>query len=272
MFFWLKKVIAYWVMPVPALLLLLVIGVVLLWRKRTGRAARVLLTLTAVAFALLSNKYVSARLVRPLEVRYPPIPELTTSVPPRLAACQFVVVLGAGNGATPGVAALDLLSTSARARITEAVRLLRVLPNARLLVSGPADESHVTHATVLERAAVSLGVDPARIDRIEHARDTEDEANAVKRRAGSAGVALVTSAWHMPRAAGLFFGAGVNVLPCPTDYTSHDDGRFHWRDFLWDVESVERSSFAIRERIGYAWVTLRGKAAPPPELKPEPAR
>ena len=269
MFFWLKKLIGYWIMPVPAFVAIFAIGALLSWRKRTARAGRILVTIGAAFLFVLSNKWVSAHLTRPLETRYPAIPDFTrTTVPPKLAACKFVVVLGAGNGWSPGVASLDVLSVSARARITEAVRLLQALPNARLLVSGPSDEQgYATHATVLERTAISLGVDPARIDRIEHARDTEDEANAVKRRVGNAQVALVTSAWHMPRAAGLFFGAGVKALPCPTDYTTQDDGRFHWKDLLWDVESLERSGLAIREHVGYVWVTMRGKTGAAPEAK-----
>jgi uncharacterized SAM-binding protein YcdF (DUF218 family) len=139
------------------------------------------------------------------------------------------------------------------------------LPEARLLVSGPGEPNRETHATVLERAAVSLGIAASRIDRIEHARDTEDEAAAVRRRAGNEPVVLVTSAWHMPRAAALFASAGVTFVACPTDYTSQDDGDFHWSDLAWDVESIERSTLAIRERVGYVWISLRGKAAAPPE-------
>ena len=58
----------------------------------------------------------------------------------------------------------------------------------------------------------------------------------------------------------LFRAAGVDTLPCPTDYTAPWDGRFHWRDFLWDVDSVDRSTLAIRERVGYLWIWMRGKA------------
>jgi uncharacterized SAM-binding protein YcdF (DUF218 family) len=264
MFFWVKKLIGYWAMPVPVVVVLLVVGVVLLWRKRT-QAGRTVLTLAALLVLTLGNKAISAALLRPLEFRYAPIPDLAASaLPERLAACRYVAVLGAGNGYTPGISALNDLSDSARARITEAVRLLRVLPEARLLVSGPAEGNHASHATVLERAAISLGVDPARIERIEHARDTEDEANAVKRRVGNAPVALVTSAWHMPRAAALFASSGVNALPCGTDYRAYSDGHFHWRDCLWDVESIERSSYAVRERLGLLWITLRGKNHPAP--------
>ncbi len=261
MFFWLKKLLGYWVNPVPVLVAILIIAVLLLRSPRRARMGRVLVTVAAVLLFLLSNKFVSTGLVRPLETRFPAVPELASSgpLPAALAQCQYVVVLGSGNGNTPGLSSLDELSVSGRARITEAVRLLHILPAARLIVSGPAEESLVTHATVLERAAVSLGVDASRIQRIEHARDTEDESLAVKRRVGNAPVAVVTSAWHMPRAMALFRAAGVQAFACPTDYTSQWDGRFHWRDFLWDVESLERSTVAIRERVGYVWIALRGR-------------
>lgn len=259
MLFWLKKQIGYWIMPVPALVALVALGTLLLWRERTRKLGRALLTVAALLLLFSANKTISGALIRPIETRYPPIPELTSAVPDPLATCRFVVVLGAGNGANPGMASLNLLSSSARARISEAARILRVLPEAGLLVSGPGDPLHATHATVLERAAMSLGVEHTRIHRIEHARDTEDEAAAVKRFVGNAPVALVTSAWHMPRSVALFRAAGVEVVPCPTDYRTHENRPWRLRDLLWDVESLEKTSLAVRERVGYLWISLRGK-------------
>lgn len=267
MFFWLKKLIGYWIMPVPACALLLVSGLILLRFTRRARLGQALLVSGVVLFVLFSNKYVSAALVRPLEIAHPPIPELASApVPPALARCRYVAVLGAGNGNTPGVAALNRLSASARARVAEAVRILRVLPDAKLLVAGPAVGGFPSHATVLERAAISLGIAPERIERLEHVRDTEDESLAVARVAEDAPVAVVTSAWHMRRAIALFRSAGVDALPCPTDYTSHSDGTFHWRDFMWDVESLERSGLAIRENVGWLWISLRGKTGTSDDL------
>lgn len=260
MFFWLKKLIGFWITPLPVSALLVLAGLVLLWRGRHARLGRWLIVAGTMWLALWSNKFVSQRAIRSLETQYTAIPELMAGqLPPQVGQVRYVVVLGGGNGFTPGVAALNLLSTSARARLSEAVRLMHALPDAKLLVSGPKGRKHASHATVLERAAISLGVPRERIQRIEHARDTEDEAQAVKDVAGDAPVALVTSAWHMPRSAALFRTAGVNFVACPTDYLSHDDGEWHWRDLLCDVDSLERSSLATREWIGRAWITLRGK-------------
>jgi len=260
MFFLLKKFLGYVLMPLPVCLTLLVAG---LWLTRTSRRAKLGRALAATGTILLllfTNKFVSVLLVHPLEARYAAIPELgVDAIPPGLAACKFVVVLGSGNGNTPGLSATNKLSTSALARVTEAVRLLRVLPDAKMIVSGPAEGSHPSHATMLARAAESLGIDPRRIVYIDHARDTEDESLATQRLVGDAPFALITSAWHMPRAMALFHHTGLTPLPCPTDFTSHTGDYFHWADLLWDVGSLERSTWAVHERMGYLWIWLRGK-------------
>jgi uncharacterized SAM-binding protein YcdF (DUF218 family) len=261
MFFWIKKQIGYVTAPVPLCLGLLVIGVALVIHGRRAKLGRRLILTATLLLLIFSNKLVSAWLVRPIENKYAAIPELRAGdpLPPRLAACRYVVVLGAGNGDTPGRSALTELSTSALGRITEAVRLLRQLPDAKLLVSGPSDGEHPPHATALARAAISLGIDEKRIALIELVRDTEDESLAVRQRVGREPFALVTSAWHMPRAVALFRSAGLDPLPCPADFAAHDDGGWHARDLLWDVESLERSTCAVHERLGYAWIWLRGK-------------
>lgn len=261
MLFWLKKFIAFWLMPLPLCLALLLAGWHLSRSGRRARLGRALVGAAALLLLLLSNKVVSTALVRPIETQYPPVSELRPDqpVPAALGACRYVVVLGSGHGDTPGLPASLRLSSSAVARITEAVRLLRVLPDARLLVSGPAIGRNSSHAAVLAQAAEALGVDPGRIQRIETARDTEDEANAVERIVGPAPVALVTSAWHMPRSAGLFRRAGVRILPCPADFSARPNADFRWEDLGWDVESLERSTRAVHERLGYLWGWMRGK-------------
>ena len=261
MLFWLKKTVSFWLMPLPVCLTLMIAGLVLTCRERRRRLGRILLATGLTLLIAFSNKAVSRWLIAPLEAAYPPIPELTESspVPTELAACRYIVVLGGGHGDRPGLSATNKLSTSGLGRLAEGVRLARALPEATGIVSGPAEGRGETHARVLTRAAASLGLAARRIRLIENARDTEDEAQAVKAIAGDAKVALVTSAWHMPRAAGLFRKAGVAVLPCPADYRGKPNPDFRWTDYSWDADSLDRSTFAVREFIGYSWVWLRGK-------------
>ncbi|MEO7414227.1 MAG: ElyC/SanA/YdcF family protein [Opitutaceae bacterium] len=259
--FWAKKFISFWILPLPFTLTLLVAGLVLLLFTRRARLGRGLVVSASVLLLLFSNKVVSTWLVRPLEARYPSAPEFSagTPLPAQLAVCRFIVVLGGGHSDAAGLSATQSLSPSALGRTVEGVRLMRALPQARLVVSGPGVHQNDSHALVLSRAAQSLGIDPARISLIDTARDTEDEAAAVRALSGDQPVALVTSAWHMPRAAALFRKAGVNVLPCSADFTARVNHDFRWSDLTWDTASLERSTWAVRERVGYLWVWLRGK-------------
>jgi uncharacterized SAM-binding protein YcdF (DUF218 family) len=261
MLFALKKFISYWLMPLPFCLVALVAGMALI---RLGKSPRLGWTITVSALVLLmlaSNKFVSRSLIRPLETQYPAIPEVVTDQPlsPALASCLHVVVLGGGNGYSPATSAINLLSNAALARLAEAVRLLRTLPDAKLIVSGPPIGTGAAHATVLAGAAESLGIDRGRIVYIENARDTEEESRAVSRLVGDAPVALVTSAWHMPRAMALFRHAGVSVFACPADFRTHAYDPFGWNDLAWEISALERSSLAVRERLGFSWAWLRGK-------------
>ena len=248
-------------MPLPFCLGAMLAGLLLMRSAKRARLGRALLISGVVLLVLFSNKLVSRWLIRPLESRYPAIPEFVGGgpVPARLAACRFVVVLGGGNGTSPGVSANNLLSSSALSRVAEAVRILRVVPDAKLIVSGPSDGKRDTHATVLARAAAALGIAPDRVIYIDQAHDTEDEAHATKRLVGDAPVALVTSAWHMPRSMALFRHAGIDPLACPADFRTHTDDPLVFDDLFWEVDSLSRSTMAVRERVGYLWIWLRGR-------------
>jgi uncharacterized SAM-binding protein YcdF (DUF218 family) len=261
--FWLKKFFSPFLFPLQFALLAGAIGLVLSQSQRWRRTGQALLTLTVLMLLLTSNKWVSGRLITPLESRFPAIGEFQpgAALPASLAACRYVVVLGGGHQDTDDRPSLTRLSSSARARLVEAVRLLRLLPTAQLIVSGPADIAHggAIHAQVLAEAAVSLGVDRARIRMIDDAHDTEEEAARLRDLLGDAPFALITSAWHLPRAQALCAAQGLHALPCPTDYLYSAPLRWRRSDFTWDTESLERSTAAVHEYLGLWWSQLRGK-------------
>jgi uncharacterized SAM-binding protein YcdF (DUF218 family) len=262
--FWLKKFFTPFLLPLQFALVAGAIGLVLSFTRRWRRTGQALLTGAVLVLLLASNKWVSGRLITPLESQFPAIGEFQPGdvLPPSLAACQSVVVLGGGHQDDGSRASLTRLSSSSRARLVEAVRLLRLLPEARLIVSGPADAEHggVVHAQVLANAAVSLGVDRSRIRMIDDAHDTEEETARLHDMLGDAPFVLITSAWHLPRAEALSAAKGLHALPCPADYLYSRPLRWRRSDFTWDVESLERSTAAVHEYLGIWWSRLRGKA------------
>jgi uncharacterized SAM-binding protein YcdF (DUF218 family) len=257
--FWMKKLISAGLMPFTLGVVALIFALVMLSRERWRRRGKWLAWLAVTLLAVLGNHYVARGLMRPLETRYAAVPE-SNQPPPQLTGCAFIVVLGAGGGTTDDAAALHQLNFSGLSRITEGVRLARLLPDARVVVSGPLLSGGVTHASQLKRAAMSLGVTPDRVLTIEDALDTENEARLAAIIVGDKPVALVTSAAHMPRALGLFRGVGIKAVPCPTGYRTQEKEAFVVEHLLFDADSLSISSNAIRERIGMVWNWVRGKS------------
>jgi uncharacterized SAM-binding protein YcdF (DUF218 family) len=260
MLFEFKKFISFWLMPIPLCLSLLVFGCILIWTKKYLKIGKVILSISITLLLLLSNTRISTWLIEPLENTFPSIPVISKdTIPPELKTCKYIVILGSGNSENSERSALSRLSSSGLARITEGTRLALALPNTQIIVSGPALGDFPTHASVVKDAATELALDPNKILKIESARDTEEESIAVKNIVGKYPIALVTSAWHMPRAAYLFRKAGVNFVPCPTDFTVRKYAPQSRFDFSQINASLSRSTWAIHERIGMIWLRLKAK-------------
>lgn len=119
--FWLKKFISFWLMPLQVGLLLVVAGIWLIRRGRRPRLGRALVFAGVGLVLVLSQSLVSKALLRGLQDLHPPVAEFTPGqpVPEAVARVRFIAVLGGGNGFSPGVAATNLLSSSAISRLTE---------------------------------------------------------------------------------------------------------------------------------------------------------
>jgi uncharacterized SAM-binding protein YcdF (DUF218 family) len=263
MAFWFKKVIGFWLMPIPFSLALILVGA-FLWRySRFQRLARTCVLTGVLWLVACSNVGIGTWLVRGLETQFPAQPTFTADTPPSadLARCRYIVVLGGGHTPVSAWSANNQLSTSALSRIVEGVRIARALPDATLIVTGPADKSRIgpTHARIYADVAVSLGIPRNRIREVSDPRDTEQEAVALHAIAQGEPVALVTSAWHLPRAVALCRRAGFEPIACPSDYSARPP-ELRAVDFLtWNLGGLERSTKAIYERLGTTWSSLRGK-------------
>jgi uncharacterized SAM-binding protein YcdF (DUF218 family) len=267
MFFWPKKILTLFFLPLHFALIAGVAGLILLHLRRRERLARILLTASIAALVLFSNRGVAQLLIRPLESHYPAVPEFAPAsatssapLPPGLTSCRYIIVLGGGHARSPGLSRINQLSTASLSRLAEAIRIFRHLPSdARFVVSGHDGEGNTSHAQILAEAAISLGVPPDRIDRFDNTRDTHDEALALRKLAGDTPVAIVTSAWHMPRALNLCQTAGLNAIPCPADFMLKPEATADAGLLLFDLGALERSTKAIHEYLGLLWSALRGQ-------------
>src|SRR5262249_32669385 len=78
---------------------------------------------------------------------------------------------------------------------------------------------------------------------------------------------LVTSAYHMPRAVGVFRHAGFKVEPYPVDYRTHSQKDLT-RLFETVGDGIKRTDLAVKEWVGLLAYRLSGRTD---ELFPGPA-
>ena len=137
--FLLKKIISPFFMPVPACLVLALLGLSFLWFTRRQKTGKVLLTISTVFLGLLSYDAVSDMLVRPLEQEYRPITDFEA-----LKGVKWIVVLGGGSGVDSGLPLSTYLSDASLVRLSEGVFLHNRLPGSKLIVTGRSGFEGIT--------------------------------------------------------------------------------------------------------------------------------
>lgn len=138
-------------------------------------------------------------------------------------------------------------------RLYEAARLAKLYPQARLFdVGGPTPPAPGrAEADEAADVLVALGVGRERIEIERQSRNTfENAVDAFELARPQPGqtYALVTSAFHMPRAIGCFRKAGFTVIADPVDYRWQGESRLGF-DVVGGLENLD---LAVHEYFGLA--------------------
>jgi uncharacterized SAM-binding protein YcdF (DUF218 family) len=203
------------VSPVSMIMLLLLAALLLLCvgRRRLAATALVLATLLLGLFCFTTFAYL---LLSPLEGRF-----VRPAEPARI---DGIVVLGGGMDDEVTTARGSWELNRSGDRFVEALRLALRHPEARILIAGAGPVLTAGQDTEAEAGARffrDFGIAPERLLLEGKSRNTEENAvnaKAVAQPKPGETWLLVTSAFHMPRAAGLFRRAAFDVIPWPTDY------------------------------------------------------
>jgi uncharacterized SAM-binding protein YcdF (DUF218 family) len=258
MLFVLSKLFWWLAAPLNALILLTVLGAFLLvtrWR----RAGRRLVAIAAVLLVVLGFTRAADLPLIWLEERYQ---EPVLTEPP-----HGIIVLGGGVAAGGYNHEAPYLLNGWIDRLTTALTLKRLHPQARLiysggsasLLSGQKSEADAVAALLTDLYGSDLGME--REDRsrntFENARFTLEMIAPEER--GKTWV-LVTSAWHMERAMGIYRKLGWTPVAYPTDYKAAKIEP----PYLGNLASDQFDKFgvAIKEFIGIAAYWMAGRWAP----------
>jgi uncharacterized SAM-binding protein YcdF (DUF218 family) len=237
-------------LPPAGPLLALALGALLAWRRRK-RLGLTLGVLGFVALWLSSLEGVGNSLVRMLEP--PPAAEA------ELAGASAIVVLGADRIHESPEYGEDTVGSRALPRLRYAARLARATGLPILVTGGKPYGGSLSEGEAMARVLKQDFNTPATW--IEDKSNTTAEnaalSFAILQPAGRTRIALVTSAWHMPRARYAFSRAGFDVIAAPTAYTSRRKPKP--MDWLPSAEGLYATRVALWEILGMAWYELRGE-------------
>jgi uncharacterized SAM-binding protein YcdF (DUF218 family) len=247
-----SAVVTAFLSPLAFILLFAAAGVLLAVRRRV--AGWIVFGLPLLLLCVFSVEPGRDLVLRPLEDRFPAL-DLS-----RLPAFDAVVVLGAGSvDASPDEAGGAALSREAARRVAWAAALARsagvpvIVSGGRAWERGGGEPESAAARRLLER----LGVPAGSIVEEPDSRTTWENARRVLPLVPGGGeVALVTSAYHMPRAVLAFESAGIRFVPAPTDYRARRSG-YDLLSFAPSFGCLADSFQAIREYAGMAWYRLR---------------
>lgn len=234
------------VLPIGVSLLLLAAGI--FWRKWWC------VGLAAVVLYVSSSSTVATCAIRSAE-------GWATRVPADSAGTtDAIVVLSGGLLAAPGPPPAS--DWQLGDRYTSGLALFRDGKAPRLIFTGgplPWEALASTEGDLFAAHARAQGVPDSLISVTGPVPNTSGEARAVAallrdRSAKSAGpppqILLVTSAFHMARAARRFEGAGLRVRPFPVDFQASAVCRPSWSGLVPSAAALAQTELALHERYG----------------------
>ncbi len=217
MFFFASKIFWMIASPINLLMFAALIGVLMRYGRaaRFGRGLALTAILVLIAAATLPLGMI---LIAPLEDRFP-LP------PPDLPPPEGIIVLGGAIDDQVSAARGETVFDEGGERLTEAVVLAKRFPQARVVYTG-GTASFVPGATSTEALQArkfmsQMGIAPERVMIEDKSRNTDENARftaAIVHPQPSQRWIIVTSAFHMPRAMGLFEKAGFHPIAYPVAF------------------------------------------------------
>ncbi|HVT73583.1 MAG TPA: YdcF family protein [Lacunisphaera sp.] len=243
----LNKLLPLFVLPLGATVGLVVLG---LWRKKRWPIVAGLVLLYAS-----STPFVGQRLIGWLESFYPAMPVAAVPV------ADAIVVLGGifGPPVEPGY--VPNFSESAE-RLEAGIRLVQADKAPWLVFTGgriPWRGRTRLEGEDARVAALARGVAPERILLTPEVGNTADEARAVVAMARERQwrkIILVTTAWHLPRAAWLFRESGIDFVAFPVDFRRDRRRPLTLLDFLPEADALLLTETTLRECYGNVFYRL----------------
>jgi uncharacterized SAM-binding protein YcdF (DUF218 family) len=261
MFLFLSKLLPLFFYPLGLACLLMVVALVMWWRR--SRWVPIPLSLALMVLLLASNSWIANSLVKSLEWQQIPAKGLPSA--------DAIVILGGATKSTfpprPGV---DLSEQGDR--VLYGAQLYRegkapvvIASGGRIFWRGGGPSESADIAKILKTMGVPASAilqDPTSLNTYENAVNVKK----IIKEQGIRRVLLVTSAMHMPRSLRIFQRQGIEAIPAPTDFLvsqqeleePNSSPQATVLSLVPDADRLEMTTRALKEYVGSLVYRLRG--------------
>ena len=229
------KILEMFLLPSVFVLVLILIGIILIFRKKRGKLGKILIILGILLYYLFSITPVADSIISPLEKQYQPAQKEELN-----KADKIVLLLGGKES--------DVL------RASEVLRLYNL--QSAIIISGRDPLSpKIEEAKEVKEFLTERGISAENIILEDKSRNTFESAKNIKEILDDEPFFLVTSAYHLPRAIETFQKARTNPIPAPADFKIEKN--YDILDFFPDAQNLRNSDIALHEYFGILWYRLK---------------
>ena len=241
MLFLIKKVLSALILPPTSLILLALLGIYL--SRKHPRTGRTLAALSLTTLLILSLPITGNALLHSLEAA----PPITAA---QLKNVQAIVILGGGkNNNAPEYGGIDTVSKWTLERLRYGAYLQQQTGKPILVTGGAPFGGRPEADAMAETLKQDLHEKTIWVE--DQSKDTAENAAysaAILKQHGITHIALVSQAWHLPRAKTLFEKQGLTVTLAGTGYSTIEQHTI--AQWLPEASALNKSSMVIKEYLG----------------------
>jgi uncharacterized SAM-binding protein YcdF (DUF218 family) len=244
--------------PINLLLIVALAGLLLSFGTQRARFGRWLAAAAILILFAAATLPLPALMIGPLEDRFP---QPAADLPPP----SGIVVLGGAISDALSAARGQTIFDEGGERITEAVILAKRFPEARVVYTSGTNSLLGGNSNEAARARdlmVAMGVARDRVTIEDKARNTDENARftaAIVHPEASQRWLIVTSAFHMPRAMGVFEKAGFHPIAYPVSFYTAGPRAGALRPTFDPMRTLRMFVLAVHEWIGLAAYRASGR-------------
>ncbi|MGV0999625.1 MAG: YdcF family protein [Fluviibacter sp.] len=170
---------------------------------------------------------------------------------------QAIVILGGGkNNNAPEYGGIDTINKWTLERLRYGAHLQQQTGKPILVTGGSPFGGRPEADAMAEALKQDFHAKKIWIE--DESKDTAENASysaAVLKRHGIQRVAIISQAWHLPRAIKLFEQQGLTVYTAPTGYSTEEKQIV--TKWLPNAHCLDKSSMALKEYLGRAFIGYR---------------